>query len=90
MCLKERKTEHISELPAVDIRFLLAFELMNDDFPLFFMGNVVLIFFSFFPVFAENRLGNLYLNSFHTCPDDSARFDVFFVCLPEKLTNHTE
>lgn len=47
-------------------------------------------FFSFFPVFAENRLGNLYLNSFHTCPDDSARFDVFSVCLPEKLTNHTE
>lgn len=34
--------------------------------------------------------GKVVLIFFSFFPDDSARFDVFSVCLPEKLTNHTE
>lgn len=57
MCLKERETKHISELPAMDIRFLLAFELISWWLSVVFYGKCCSNFFFFLSSFCRKPFG---------------------------------
>lgn len=57
MSERERETKHISELPAVDIRFLLAFELISWWLSVVFLWESCSNFFFFLSSFCRKQFG---------------------------------